>query len=386
MGYRVVDMSADPRCGQFAYFRRMTFPFAGITAEVDITDLMAARNGRPFFLSMLYAVTRAVNAVPQLRRRITEDGAVVEYDWCAPSYTAMKPDGVYVYCTVEGDLPYDEFVRLGQSRQREVLERGTLTEDGDIRGMIFVSSVPWLHYTQLQHPAESPDDSNPRISWGKYVTANGRTTLPVSLFVNHALADGLTVYGVENAPQLLRHLRGEERLAPAQRWEPTVEADSVPDFADVMGQENVKRALEIAAAGSHNVLLIGSPGAGKSMLARRLPSILPDMTHEEALESTEIWSVAGLTDSKHPMLTQRPFRSPHHTLSAAAMSGILLANGWTGKTAVCVIVFTLMHWPCSTTLLSIKKETGSRTWTALAAVLPTLCGALLCMLINLVFH
>lgn len=64
---------------------------------------------------MLYAVTRAVNAVPQLRRRITEDGAVVEYDWCAPSYTAMKPDGVYVYCTVEGDLPYDEFVRLARA-------------------------------------------------------------------------------------------------------------------------------------------------------------------------------------------------------------------------------------------------------------------------------
>ncbi len=93
-------------------------------------------------------------------------------------------------------------------------------------------------------------------------------------------------------PQLLRHLRGEERLAPAQRWEPTVEADSVPDFADVMGQENVERALEIAAAGSHN-MLIGSPGAGKSMLARRLPSILPDMTHEEALESHEIWLVAA---------------------------------------------------------------------------------------------
>ena len=145
--------------------------------------------------------------------------------------------------------------------------------------------------------------------------------VPAANAAEATLADGLTVYGVENAPQLLRHLRGEERLAPAQRWEPTVEADSVPDFADVMGQENVKRALEIAAAGSHNVLLIGSPGAGKSMLARRLPSILPDMTHEEALESTEIWSVAGLTDSKHPMLTQRPFRSPHHTLSAAAMSG-----------------------------------------------------------------
>ena len=91
------------------------------------------------------------------------------------------------------DLPYAEFVALGRRRQREVLERGTLTEDGDVRSFFFVSSVPWVHYSQLQHPAESPDDSNPRISWGKYVTVNGRTTLPVSLFVNHALADGLHI-------------------------------------------------------------------------------------------------------------------------------------------------------------------------------------------------
>ena len=193
MGYHMVDMSADPRCGQFAYFRRMTFPFAGITAEVDITDLMAARNGRPFFLSMLYAVTRAVNAVPQLRRRITEDGAVVEYDWCPPSYTVMKPDGVYVYCTVEGDMPYGTFIAEGQRRQREVLERGTLTEDGDVLSFFFVSALPWLHYSQLEHPAVSADDSNPRISWGKAITNNGRTTPPVSLYVNHALADGLHI-------------------------------------------------------------------------------------------------------------------------------------------------------------------------------------------------
>ena len=107
--------------------------------------------------------------------------------------TPMKPDGVYVYCTVEGDLPYDDFITLGQRRQREVLERGTLTEDGDARAFFFVSSLPWLHYSQLQHPAVNPNDSNPRISWGKYITVNGRTTLPVSLFVNHALADGLHI-------------------------------------------------------------------------------------------------------------------------------------------------------------------------------------------------
>lgn len=193
MHYTIINMEEDPRSGQFAYFRGMTFPFAGLTVEMDITDMMAARDGRPFFLSMLYAAMRAANAVPQLRRRILPDGRVAEYDWCAPSYTAMKSDGVYVYCNVEGALPYDEFVAQGQRRQREVLERGTLTEDGDVLSYFFVSSVPWVHYSQLQHPAESPDDSNPRISWGKYVTVNGRTTLPVSLFVNHALADGLHI-------------------------------------------------------------------------------------------------------------------------------------------------------------------------------------------------
>ena len=95
----------------------------------------------------------------------------------------------------------------------------------------------------------------------------------------------------------------------------------MPDFRDVMGQENVKRALEIAAAGGHNLLMIGSPGAGKSMLAKRLPSILPDLGRAEALESSGIWSVAGMGDPRRPMLARRPFRSPHHTTSAAALAG-----------------------------------------------------------------
>ena len=88
-----------------------------------------------------------------------------------------------------------------------------------------------------------------------------------------------------------------------------------------MGQENVKRALEVAAAGGHNVLLIGSPGSGKSMLARRLPSILPDMTRQESLQTTEVYSVAGMTDPSHPLVTRRPFRSPHHTASPVSLSG-----------------------------------------------------------------
>ena len=100
-----------------------------------------------------------------------------------------------------------------------------------------------------------------------------------------------------------------------------IELFSVLDFKDVLGQEHVKRALEVAAAGSHNVLLIGPPGSGKSMLSKRLPSILPDMTREESLEVSQIYSVMGLLTAKEPLITRRPFRSPHHTISNAGLAG-----------------------------------------------------------------
>jgi magnesium chelatase family protein len=135
------------------------------------------------------------------------------------------------------------------------------------------------------------------------------------------LAGGLTVFGVPHVSALVDHLRGDVPMAPTAPWAPEFQAEELPDLRDVMGQENVKRALEVAAAGGHNLLLIGSPGAGKSMLAKRLPSILPELTRAEALESSAIWSVAGLLDRSHPLLTARPFRSPHHTASAAALAG-----------------------------------------------------------------
>ena len=136
-----------------------------------------------------------------------------------------------------------------------------------------------------------------------------------------AYADHLTVYPVHTVPELLAHLAGEKKITSAEPPMPSEEELIFPDYAEVKGQENVKRALEVAAAGGHNVLMVGPPGSGKSMLAKRLPGILPDMSREETMESTGIWSVCGLTDEKRPILRQRPFRAPHHTLSAAAMAG-----------------------------------------------------------------
>ena len=145
--------------------------------------------------------------------------------------------------------------------------------------------------------------------------------VPVDNAAEAAYAPGVTVYPVTHVTELLSHLGGGEKIEPVSRREPVPEFDAAADFAEVKGQENVKRALEIAAAGGHNILIIGPPGAGKSMLAKRLPGILPDMSREEMLETTEIHSVAGLTSRKRPIMSSRPFRSPHHTVSTAAMVG-----------------------------------------------------------------
>ena len=140
-----------------------------------------------------------------------------------------------------------------------------------------------------------------------------------------AVVDKLTVYGVENIKQVIDLLNRKSKLEPTivhTRDEFFANIDQFPfDFSDVKGQENVKRALEIAAAGAHNIIMIGPPGAGKTMLAKRFPSIMPPLSLHEALETTKIHSVAGKLDKETSLMTVRPFRSPHHTISDVALVG-----------------------------------------------------------------
>jgi magnesium chelatase family protein len=151
-----------------------------------------------------------------------------------------------------------------------------------------------------------------------------RIILPIDSAGEASIVDEVEVYGMESLKEVVNFLSGsvEKERTKTDKDELFSQINLYHlDFSDVRGQENVKRALEVAAAGAHNIIMIGPPGSGKTMLAKRIPSILPPMTLDEALETTKIHSIAGIIPKDKPLVTERPYRSPHHTVSDAALVG-----------------------------------------------------------------
>ncbi len=336
-----------------------------VQVEVDVS------NGMPSFSVVGLPDTAVQEARERVRAAIRNSGGLF------PSNKKVTVNLAPADLRKEGpayDLPMalGVFIASGQLLQdlHDALVVGELSLDGTVRhtnGVLPMVSVARQHgLKKVYVPKEDAAEA--------------------------ALVEGLEVYPVPSLAALVDHLNGAAPLHPYRAQEIAVHEPAYPvDMADIKGQEHAKRAVEVAAAGGHNVLMVGPPGAGKTLISRAVPSILPPMSIEEALEVTKIYSVSGLLPPDTPLIVQRPFRAPHHTISHAGLVG---GGHWPRPGEISLAhrgvlfldelpefgprVLEVLRQPLEDKVVTISRASGTLTFPAnfilLAAMNPCPCG------------
>lgn len=186
-----IDMETYPRRSHFEYFNSLAFPYCGMCANADVSNLIryTKERGASGFLGCLWVAATALNDIPEFRQRII-GGRIAEFDHCDTSHTVALPDHTFSECRTDCRMPLDDFLAYGRQRQQEAMtHHGFVEEETDETDLIFVSCTPWVSFTQTVLPVPIPADSNPRITFGKYIKDGERTLMPLSIQCNHALAD-----------------------------------------------------------------------------------------------------------------------------------------------------------------------------------------------------
>lgn len=195
MNFKKIDMDTFPRRKHFEYFCSLQYPYVGMTNNVDVTELIlfCKKQHYSFFLTFLHIVALAANDTKEFRQRIYNNG-IIEYDRCSTSHVELLDNGTYCYCRLHHDMPLEEYQVYAKNGRKLARETGCVEDDESVRGMYFISSVPWIHYSALIQPVAGGEESNPRITWGKVQKDfAGRDQMPVTVLVHHGLVDGIHI-------------------------------------------------------------------------------------------------------------------------------------------------------------------------------------------------
>lgn len=189
---KTIDLENYPRRSHYEYFKGLAYPYVGVTANVEVTKLVeyAKSQKGSAFLACLWAAAQAANAVPELRQRMVKD-TIVEYDHCDTAHTVALPDHTFCNCRTDCRMALADFLSYGAQCQQEAAKTpGFAATQSDETGLIFLSCVPWITFTQVIQPSPIPADSNPRIVFGKFFPEGEKKMMPLHIQCNHALVDG----------------------------------------------------------------------------------------------------------------------------------------------------------------------------------------------------